>query len=158
MGLLIRGSPDKTMKKLKELIEKEKPSMVISVGDAVSNNMIKHNISSQVLIIDNKIMRAAVQPAAVDAKQTVYLKNPPGTLTEEAWIVIRKALSARGRTKVLIEGEEDLLTLVTVLCAPKTSFVVYGQPYQGIVVVKVTERTRERVRRIVDAMELPSKN
>lgn len=146
------------MKKLKELIEKEKPSMVISVGDAVSNNMIKHNISSQVLIIDNKIMRAAVQPAAVDAKQTVYLKNPPGTLTEEAWIVIRKALSARGRTKVLIEGEEDLLTLVTVLCAPKTSFVVYGQPYQGIVVVKVTERTRERVRRIVDAMELPSKN
>lgn len=158
MGLLIRGSPDKTMKKLKELIEKEKPSMVISVGDAVSNNMMKHNISSQVLIIDNKIMRAAVQPAAVDAKQTVYLKNPPGTLTEEAWIVIRKALSARGRTKVLIEGEEDLLTLVTVLCAPKTSFVVYGQPYQGIVVVKVTERTRERVRRIVDAMELPSKN
>ncbi|UCD26951.1 MAG: GTP-dependent dephospho-CoA kinase family protein [Candidatus Bathyarchaeota archaeon] len=158
MGLLIRGSPDKTMKKLKELIEKEKPSMVISVGDAVSNNMMKHNISSQVLIIDSKIMRAAVQPAAVDAKQIMHLKNPPGTLTEEAWIVIRKALSARGRTKVLIEGEEDLLTLVTVLCAPKTSFVVYGQPYQGIVVVKVTERTRERVRRIVDAMELPSKN
>jgi len=146
------------MKKLKELIEKEKPSMVISVGDAVSNNMMKHNISSQVLIIDNKIMRAAVQPAAVDVDQTMNVKNPPGTLTEEAWIVIRKALNARGRTKVLIDGEEDLLTLVTVLCAPKTSFVVYGQPHQGIVVVKVTERTREKVRRIVDAMELPSKN
>ena len=103
-------------------------------------------------------MRAAVQPAAVDVNQTMNVKNPPGTLTEEAWIVIRKALNARGRTKVLIDGEEDLLTLVTVLCAPQTSFVVYGQPHQGIVVVKVTERTREKVRQIVDAMELPSKN
>ena len=146
------------MKKLKELIEKETPSMVISVGDAVSNNMMKHNIFSQVFIIDNKVMRAAVQPVALDADQIMHVNNPPGALAEEAWTVIGTALNARGRTKVLIDGEEDLLTLVAVLCAPKNSFVIYGQPHQGIVVVKVTERTREKVRRIVDAMELTSKN
>jgi uncharacterized protein (UPF0218 family) len=158
LGLLIQGSFDETMEKLKELIEKEKPSTVISVGDAVSDNMMKHDISLQVLIVDNKVMRAAIQPIAVDADQTLHLKNPAGTLTEEAWTVIRRALSEKGRTKVLVDGEEDLITLVAVLCAPENSLVVYGQPHEGIVVVKVTEKTREKMRRIVDAMEQSSKS
>ena len=158
LGLLIQGSFDETMKKLKELIEKERPSMVISVGDAVSDNMIRHGISLQVLIVDNKVMRDPIQPIAVDADQTLHLKNPPGTLTEEAWTVMRRALSGKGRIKVLVDGEEDLLTLVAVLCAPENSLVVYGQPHEGIVVVKVTEKTREKVRRIVDAMEQSSKS
>ncbi len=158
LGLLIQGSFDETMKKLKELIEKERPSMVISVGDSVSDNMMKHGISLQVLIVDNKVMRDPIQPIVADADQTLHLKNPPGTLTEEAWTIIRKASSGKGRTKVLVDGEEDLLTLVAVLCAPENSLVVYGQPHEGIVVVKVTEKTREKMRRIVDAMELSSKS
>jgi uncharacterized protein (UPF0218 family) len=158
LGLLIKGPFDETMKKLKELIEKDRPSTVISVGDAVSDNMVKHGISLQVLIVDNKIMRAPIQPIVADADQTLHLKNPPGTLTEEAWIVTRNALSGKGRTKVLVDGEEDLLTLVAVLCAPENSFVVYGQPHEGIVVVKATEKTREKMKRIVDAMEQSSKN
>ncbi|MFQ5999373.1 MAG: GTP-dependent dephospho-CoA kinase family protein [Candidatus Bathyarchaeia archaeon] len=146
------------MKTLKELIKKEKPSKIISVGDTVSDNMTRHGISLQVLIVDNKVMRAPIQPIAVDADQTLHVKNPPGTLTEEAWAVIRKALRGNQRTKVLVDGEEDLLTLVAVLCAPENSLVVYGQPREGIVVVKVTEKSREKMRRIVDAMEQPSKS
>ena len=158
LGLLIQGSFDETMKKLKELIEKERPSMVISVGDAVSDNMMKHGISLQVLVVDNKIMRNPIKPIAVDADQTLHVKNPPGTLTEETWTVIKKALRGKGRTKVLVDGEEDLLTLVAVLCAPENSLVVYGQPHEGIVAIMVTEKTREKMRRIVDAMELSSKS
>jgi len=158
LGLLIKGSFDETAKKLKELMEKIKPSMVISVGDAVSDNMMKHGIPLQVLIVDNKVMRGPVQPIAVDADQTLHLRNPPGTLTEEAWTVIKEALREKGRTKVLVDGEEDLLTLVAVLCAPENSLVVYGQPHEGIVVVKVTEKTREKMRGIVDAMKQSSKS
>jgi uncharacterized protein (UPF0218 family) len=99
LGLLIQGSFDETMRKLKELIEKERPSTVISVGDAVSDNMMKHGISLQVLVVDNKIMRDPIQPIVADAEKTLHLKNPPGTLTEEAWAVTRKALSGKGRTK-----------------------------------------------------------
>lgn len=146
------------MKTLKELIKKEKSPKIISVGDVVSSNMARHGISLQVLIVDNKVMRAPIQPIAVDADQTLHVKNPPGTLTEEAWTVIRKALRGKRRTKVLVDGEEDLLTLVAVLCAPENSLVVYGQPHEGIVVVKVTKKSREKMRRIVDAMEQISKS
>ncbi|MGQ9459699.1 MAG: GTP-dependent dephospho-CoA kinase family protein [Candidatus Bathyarchaeaceae archaeon] len=153
LGLLIQGSFNETMKKLKELIKKEKPSKIISVGDSVSESMTRHGISPQVLIVDNKVMREPIHPIAVDADQTLHLKNPAGTLAEEAWTVIKEALKGKRQTRVLVDGEEDLLTLVAVLCAPENSLVVYGQPREGIVVVKVTEKTREMVRRIVDSME-----
>ena len=146
------------MKRLKELIDKEKPSVVISVGDVVSRNMIEYGISLNVLIVDNKVMRKPIQPITVDADQTLYAKNPPGTITDEAWAAIRSAIEQKGQTRVMIEGEEDLLTLAVVLSAPEGALVVYGQPHVGIVVVKVTEETKERMRRIVDAMEESSKS
>ncbi len=158
LGLLIRGSSDETMQKLRELIEKGSPPMVISVGDAVSDSMIKHGIPSHVLIVDNKIMRTPIKPIPAITYQTVHLRNPPGTLEEEAWAVMRNALSGKSRTKVLVDGEEDLLTLVALLCAPENSLVIYGQPHEGIVVVKVREKTRRKIRRIVDAMEESSKS
>jgi uncharacterized protein (UPF0218 family) len=53
---------------------------------------------------------------------------------------------------VLVEGEEDLLTLVAVLKAPENSLVVYGQPHEGIVAVRVDKTTKEKVRQIVETM------
>ena len=103
------------MKTLKELIEKEKPSKIISVGDAVSDSMMRHGVSPQVLIVDNKVMREPIRPIAVDSDQTLHVKNPAGTLAEEAWSVIKEALRGKRRTRVLVDGEEDLLTLVAVL-------------------------------------------
>jgi len=158
LGLLIRGSFDETMEKLKKLVEKEKPLKIISVGDVVSGNMMKKGILPQVMIVDNIVMRKAIAPILVDANEILYMKNPSGTLSEEAWSVIREALALERRTKVLVDGEEDLLTLVAVLCAPENSLVVYGQPHEGIVVVKVTEKTKETMRRIVDEMEQSSKS
>ena len=155
---MIDGPLEKTMKRLKELIKKEKPSTVISVGDVVSRNMIEHSISLNVLIVDNKVMRKPIQPITVDTDQTLYAKNPPGAITDEAWATIRSAIEQKGKTKVMVDGEEDLLALVAVLSAPEDALVVYGQPHRGIVVVKVTEETREKMQRIVDAMEESSKS
>lgn len=157
-GLLIIGPFKETMNRLQELIEKEKPSLVISVGDIVSQQMIEHGIFLSVLIIDNKTMRKPIPPIEVDADYTLYAKNPPGTITNEAWAAILCAIENKGRTKVIIDGEEDLLTVITVLSAPNEAFVIYGQPHKGIVVVKVSEKTKEKMRCILDAMEKSSKS
>ena len=85
-------------------------------------------------------------------------KNPAGAITDEAWDAIRAAVSSEGRTKVLIDGEEDLLTVVTVLSAPLGSLVVYGQPNVGVVVVKVTKDRQQNMRRIVGLMKETSKS
>ena len=153
LGLLIQGSFTETMQRLEKIIENDKPSMLISVGDVVSGNMIKHDIQPRVLIVDNKVMRKRIAPIQLRVNQTLHLKNPAGTLAEEAWAVMREALRKKRQTRVLVDGEEDLLTLVAVLCAPENSLVIYGQPKEGIIVVKVTKEKKEHIRQIVDAME-----
>jgi len=158
LGLLIRGTPDETVKKLAKLVERQKPSKIISVGDIVSESMTKRGIYPQVMIVDNKVMREPIAPIFLGTDQIMHLKNPPGTLTDQAWSIMQEALRQVQRTKVVVDGEEDLLTLAAVLCAPESSLVVYGQPHEGIVVVSVTERSKGMIRRIVEAMEEFSKS
>lgn len=141
------------MKKLEQLLKEEKPTKIISVGDAVSDSLVKHGFSPHVLIVDNKIMRKPITPISVGAKKVLHVKNPAGTLTDETWLVVEAALNETQRTKVIVDGEEDLLTLVAVLTAPNDALVIYGQPHEGIVVVKVSESKKKALRKIVNAMK-----
>lgn len=153
LGILIRGSPKETMKKLSEIINKEKPECIISVGDVVSQNMLQGNFETHLAIVDNRVMRDKVKPIKAMHKKKVTIKNPAGTVTPETWTVVEQALKQRQSTQIIIEGEEDLLTLVAVLKAPDNALVVYGQPHEGIVVVKSDKTAKDRVLRIVEAMK-----
>jgi uncharacterized protein (UPF0218 family) len=151
--VLIVGPFEETMKKLKEIIAKEKPSLIISVGDVVSHNMIEYGVPLNVLIVDNQVMREAIKPITADADQTLHTENPAGTITDEACDAIRSAIKQTGQTRIVVDGEEDLLTLPVVISAPENALVVYGQPHEGLVVVKVTKESKEMMRQFVDAME-----
>jgi hypothetical protein len=153
LGTLIRGSFTETMKTLKDTIEKEKPTAIISVGDTVSKNLVESHLFPQVSIVDNMVMRKSTQPITLIAEKTINVKNPPGTITQEAHEAIQEALECNDHVKIIVEGEEDLLTLIAVLYAPEKSFVVYGQPYEGIVVIKVTPEKRAEIAEILKAME-----
>ncbi len=158
LGILVRGSFAETMKKLKEMVRNEKPSIIISVGDTVSRNLIRNQLFPKLTIVDNKCMRKSIRPVSVAADRTVQVRNPQGTITEEAVRTIKEAIDGKQRVRILVDGEEDLLALVAIAYGPDNSFVVYGQPYQGIVVVKVTSEKREEIFDILKSMELCSKN
>jgi len=157
LGTLIRGSFVETTKKIVNLMEKEHPTRVISVGDTVSKNLSKTIFSPQLVIIDNKCMRKSIQPTALAAERTLYVKNPPATITEEAIAAIQEALRSTQRIKMVVDGEEDLLTLIVIAYAPENSFVIYGQPYEGVVVVKVTSDKKAEIAEILKTMEEGSK-
>lgn len=120
--------------------------------------MIEYGLSPNILIIDNKTMRKPIQPIEAPTNHILYVKNPPGSITEEAWITFQNALKKEGLTKIIIDGEEDLLTIVAVLSAPTNSFVIYGQPSVGIVVIKVNNENRQKMQKIVDSMKETSKS
>ena len=153
IGTLIRGSFNETMTKLKDLVEKEKPPIVITVGDIVSKNLSENNMLPKLSIVDNKVMRRKIQPIALTVNKTFYVKNPPGTITEEAVATIQQALKHDRRVKIVVDGEEDLLTLAAALYAPENSFVVYGQPLEGIVLVKATKQKKKEVIEILGTMK-----
>ena len=135
------------------MIRTMRPAKTVAVGDKVSENMLKTGIPPNVLIVDNRVMRRPITPITVDAEETLHLKNPPGTITDEAWRVIGEALKTNNRVRIVVEGEEDLLALVAALCAPENSVVIYGQPREGMVVIKVTDEVKETLLRLVDEME-----
>jgi uncharacterized protein (UPF0218 family) len=153
IGMLIRGSFAETMKIFKDMTEKEKPAVIISVGDTVSKNLEKNHVFPQLSIVDNKVMRRNIQPIPLKAERTIHIKNPAGTITEEAIGAIQEALKNNCHVKIVADGEEDLLTLIAVLYSPENSFIIYGQPHEGIVVVKSTKEKKAEVALILGAME-----
>ena len=76
------------------------------------------------------------------AIRVLKVKNPPATLTKELIDQIRDSLAGEERVKIVVEGEEDLATLPAILYAPPDSVVVYGQPDEGSVLVKVLLKRR----------------
>jgi len=158
LGTLIRGSFDGTMKQLNEILEKEMPLRIISVGDTVTRNLTKNHVAVQLAIVDNRCMRRRVEPVEFKAERTMQVRNPAAAISEEASKAIQDALIDGRSCKILVEGEEDLLTLVAIRYAPDNSLVVYGQPYEGIVVVRVTSAKKAEVERILAAMQLSSKD
>jgi len=152
LGLLVKGSFEETIKELKKIVGKEKPPKIIAVGDVVSSNLMKHGIYPQVFIVDNRVMRESITPIWMNANETILVKNPAGTLTKEAMEGVQEALNREYPVKVMVDGEEDLLTLVAVAHAPENSLVVYGQPHEGVVAVATTKEKKDEVRRIIKAM------
>ena len=153
LGLLIKGTPEETMRQLKKIIEKEKPRYLVSVGDIVSQNMLRKGIQPNIIIVDGKAMREQTQAIDVQNRRSMTIENPAGTITPQAWQAVEEALKEKRPTLIMIEGEEDLLTLVSALTMPQGSIVVYGQPNEGIVAMKVDQVAKHKVNLIVQAME-----
>jgi uncharacterized protein (UPF0218 family) len=158
LGTLIRGSFTETTKRFSDMVNEEHPSSIIAVGDTVSKNLAKNHILAKLSIIDNKCMRRNVQSTPLATEKTLHVKNPQATITQEAIAAVQEALQSSQHTKIVVEGEEDLLTLVAIMNAPQDSFVLYGQPHEGIVVVKVTQAKKTEISELLRAMEKGSKN
>ncbi len=152
-GVLIKGSLAKNKEKLEEIIRKHRPPILITVGDIVSRDLLDHNFNPKIIIIDNRCMREKIVPRNFPVSKVVHAINPPGTITEEAIRAIKDALKTNKRTEIIVDGEEDLLSLIAVLQAPEKALVIYGQPKEGFVVIKVTENKKREVKKILREMK-----
>jgi GTP-dependent dephospho-CoA kinase len=155
-GTLVKGSFDQTMAKMRE-IKTQNPPKIISVGDTVTKNLHDYQIPPDLGIIDNQCMRKKFQATNYTSK-VISVKNPQGTITQEAVDAVKEALKSCEHVHIVVEGEEDLLTLVAVVYAPENSVVVYGQPYEGIVLVKVSPEKKAEAAEFLKAMENGSKS
>jgi uncharacterized protein (UPF0218 family) len=136
-GILIQGSFAETIDGIEKIVAREKPPMIVSVGDRVSRNLHERRMNPQLSVIDNKCMRKRIEPRVFGAEKVVHVKNPQGTITEGAIAAIRAALESDRHVQI--------------------SLVVYGQPYEGIVVVRVTSEKKAEAMEILKAMKIVRK-
>jgi len=118
----------------------KKAKFLISVGDATTKNLVENELYPNVGIIDNLIQRKNHDYEIIYTDNVLRAKNPPGTITDDLWETIEKAInnSIHGKNQlIIVDGEEDLAVLPCIIMAPNESVVLYGQPNEGLVFVNV---------------------
>jgi len=128
-------------------------SIIITVGDRTTENILQLGLKPQIQIIDGLEKRSERAVPVDDTISTILsCKNPPGEITEESIQIIKKAFSSEPPVRIIVDGEEDLLVIPTCILAPENSVVMYGQPNEGLVIVQITPKMRAKVQKILDAM------
>ena len=128
-------------------------SIVITVGDKTTENLIHLGIIPQVQIIDGLEKRnQRIIPIDETIRTELTCKNPPGEITEESIQTIQNAFSCEHPVRIIVKGEEDLLVIPVCIFAPENSFVMYGQPNEGLVIIRVTPEIKAKVQKILDSM------
>jgi len=147
-------------KKLKENITEtvtdspkslHKAKYIATIGDICTLKIFEQIREPDLCIIDYKTKRN--KPLTVNQKKKidsiggniVEVKNPAGTISENLWNSIETALKERKKTKIIVEGEEDLATLPVISMSEIGAKVIYGMPDKGMVVVDINQQTKKRV-------------
>ena len=146
-GLLLKGWEEAL-----KLIEEERPPAIITVGDRTSRDFAQAGVKVKLFVLDGKVERRVFQPFELPSAKVLKVKNPAGTISMEALNKIKEALEAPEITVLMVEGEEDLLTLPAVAFAPEGALVFYGQPGEGLVAVKVNGEKRVKALSLMESM------
>lgn len=150
LGNLIKDNDPNKKNVLKKIYAE---SIIITVGDRTTENMVQLGLRPQIQIIDGLEKRNQRLVPVDDAINTkLSCKNPPGEITEESMQVIQKAFSCEPPVRIIVDGEEDLLVIPVCIFAPENSVVMYGQPNEGLVIVHITPEIQAKVQKILDVM------
>ena len=143
----------KTLEKTKECIK------TVAVGDVVCSTIIEAGKTPDLCVIDGRSRRTPIKGLRYGVKELrkkyvkiIEVRNPASHITQEALNAIRnslKAVSEGTNTLIIVDGEEDLLTLPLTAEAPENTCVLYGIPNKGISVIKVNEGIKEEAKKIL---------
>jgi len=150
LGILL---PNKEVNKnniQKHLSEK---TFLITVGDATTENMINLGITPSLQIVDSQEKRKERKSISIKGIITALsCKNPAGQITKESITTIKNGFESKPPVRISVDGEEDLLVIPACIFAPVNSVVMYGQPNEGLVIVKIDTEIRNKAQKILDSM------
>ncbi len=128
-------------------------SYIVSVGDRTTEKMIDFDLIPSLQIIDGQEKREKREPPKLEHAIELTVDNPAAEITPESISMIKKAFTLPSPVRIFVNGEEDLLVLPVCIHAPENAVVLYGQPNQGLVIVRITPEIRNKVQGLLDLME-----
>jgi len=150
LGLLLpENQTDK--KNIQKYLSKN--SYIITVGDRTTKKMIEFGLIPSLQIIDGQEKREKKEPPKLANAIELTVQNPAAEITSQSIEMIKNALMMQPPVRLFVNGEEDLLVLPVCIYAPENAIVLYGQPNEGLVIVKITPEIRNKVQSLLDLME-----
>ncbi|WP_238717349.1 GTP-dependent dephospho-CoA kinase family protein [Natronorubrum halophilum] len=129
---------------------------LIAVGDVVTYHFLQAGRPPDVALVDERTKRQEVDEEIRETvTEATHLEamNPPAEISAAVIEALLEGLAREEPTTVLVEGEEDLVALPAIVAAPEGASVVYGQPDEGMVHVKVSDEHRAEMRALLDRFE-----
>ncbi|HSB47580.1 MAG TPA: DUF359 domain-containing protein [Candidatus Bilamarchaeum sp.] len=121
---------------------------IISIGDVCTLEFLSRGIIPHLSVFDFKSMRKPLhekgRKALMSLGEAKKYANPPGTISESLLADAGMLLEKGGA--VLIDGEEDLTALAFILEAGKKDIIVYGQPREGMVIVRADSKLKKKIK------------
>ncbi len=158
-GKLYRGKGIDTIQKIEELGE-HKP--LVCVGDLVTYYIFKAGIKPDLVVIDLKTVRDPLDSekisflkAGLEEYEQKRVRNPPALITPELAFTLVDVVKELGRKRIalIVEGEEDLATVLLVYLLPYNSLILYGQPGEGVVALVVTREQKNIIPGVLEKIE-----
>jgi len=151
LGRLIKNNDPEKVQIIKQI---HTENIVITIGDATSEMLIKLGLIPFLQIVDGKEKRHERElPVDSSVVTNLHCVNPAGELTQQSIDTIKKSFNSKPPIRILVDGEEDLMVLPACLFSPENSVVMYGQPNEGLVIVRITNEIREKIQKIVNSMK-----
>ena len=113
-------------------------SYIITVGDRTTEKMIDFDLIPSLQIVDGQEKREKREPPKLENATELTVDNPATEITSQSISTIKKAFTLKSPVRIFVNGEEDLLVLPVCIHAPENAVVMYGQPHEGLVIVKIT--------------------
>lgn len=133
--------------------------ILVTVGDATTAKLLSFGIVPDLSVVDGKerrtpLDRTKISPLAEEIEQgrLSYMEcsNNAGSISRNAIATIKDALKVPFPVRIFVYGEEDMLALPLFIMVPDGSVVLYGQPLEGMVIVKVNEDIRRKAQYLLD--------
>lgn len=131
---------------------------LIAVGDVVTYHFERIGHTPDVAVVDGLTERESVELEIAEALEAsgarrITAINPAAALSNSMLRTLREAVESDSPVAIDVDGEEDLVTVPALVLAPEGASVVYGQPGEGMVHVRVDEETRARARGLLERMD-----
>ncbi len=131
---------------------------VIAVGDVVTRHLTQAGSRPDLAVIDwiteRETLAETERPDIDGYDERIDVENPAAVLTVDLFDALRAGVERDEKTTVIVvDGEEDLATLPVLATAPDGASVIYGQPGEGMVHVRVDGETKERARDLLSRMD-----
>ncbi|RNJ75377.1 MAG: DUF359 domain-containing protein [Nitrosopumilus sp. H13] len=126
---------------------------VVTVGDRTTEKLISLGIIPSLQIVDGLERRKKREPPDIGDAEEIRIENPPAQITRQSIDAIKAAFGAQRPVRLLVSGEEDLLVIPVCAYAPEGAVVLYGQPGEGLVIVRLTCQVRNKTAAMLDMME-----
>ena len=127
-----------------------------TVGDASTERASALGLNVCMEIVD--CLEKRVSRSAPDMRENFTIArctNPPGHITADAEAIIYEVMEKIPgiRVRIIVDGEEDLLVLPVCAHAKDGFTVLYGQPNEGIIVVRADLASRNKAKSLLDSIK-----